>query len=34
MRDIDEPHDAEDERQAGGEHGIQAAEQDALNDRR
>ncbi len=32
MREIDQPHDAEDQRQAGGEQRIEAAEQDALDD--
>ena len=30
MREIDEPHDAEDERQPGGEERIEPTEQDAL----
>ena len=33
MGEIDQPHDAEDQRQAGGEQRIEAAEQDALDDR-
>ena len=33
MREIDQPHDAEDQRQAGGEQRIEAAEQHALDDR-
>ena len=33
MGEIDQPHDAEDQRQAGGEQRIQAAKQNALNDR-
>ena len=32
MRDIDEPHHAEDQRQPGGEHGVEPAHQDALKD--
>ena len=32
MRDIDEPHDAEDQRQPGREHGVEAADQHALHD--
>src|SRR5262249_4535301 len=32
MRNVDEPHDAEDERQAGGEHRIEPADQHALED--
>jgi hypothetical protein len=30
MRDVDEPHHAEDQRQAGGEHGVESADQHAL----
>ena len=33
MGEIDQPHDAEDQRQAGGEQRIQASEQNALDDR-
>ena len=32
MRDVDQPHDAEDQRQAGGEHGVEPADQHALQD--
>jgi len=32
MGEIDQPHDAEDQRQAGGEQRVQAAEQNALKD--
>ncbi len=32
MGDVDEPHHAEDQRQPGGEHGVEPAEQDALQD--
>ena len=32
MREVDQPHDAEDQRQAGGEERIEPAEQDALDD--
>ena len=32
MGDIDEPHHAEDQRQSGGEHGVEPADQDALKD--
>ena len=32
VRDIDEPHDAEDQRQPGGEHGVEPADQHALED--
>ena len=33
MREIDQPHDAEDQRQAGGEERVEAAEQDSLEER-
>ena len=33
MGEIDQPHDAEDEAEAGGEQRIEPAEQDALDDR-
>ena len=33
MREIDQPHDAEDQRQPGREQRIEPAEQDALDDR-
>ena len=32
MREVDEPHDAEDQRQAGGVERIEPAEQDALDE--
>ena len=32
MRDVDEPHDAEDQRQPGREHGVEPADQHALHD--
>ena len=32
MREVDQPHDAEDQRQAGGEQRVEPAEQDALDD--
>ena len=32
MGDIDQPHDAEDQRQAGGEQRIEPADQNALDD--
>ena len=32
MREIDDPHHAEHEGEAAGDHGVIAAEQDALND--
>ena len=32
MGDIDQPHDAEDQRQPGGEHGVKPADQHALQD--
>ena len=32
MREVDEAHDAEDQRQAGGEERVEAAEQHALDD--
>ena len=32
MRDVDEPHHAEDQRQPRREHGVEPAEQDALQD--
>ena len=32
MRDVHEPHDAEDERQPGGKHGVEAADEHALQD--
>ena len=32
MGDVDQPHDAEDQRQAGGEHGVEPADQHALQD--
>jgi hypothetical protein len=32
MGDVDQPHDAEDQRQAGGKHGVEPADQHALDD--
>ena len=32
VRDVDQPHHAEDQRQPGGEHGVEPAEQHALHD--
>ena len=32
MRDVDQPHDPENQRQAGGKQRVEAANQDALND--
>ena len=32
MRDVDQPHHAEDQRQPGGEHGVKPADQHALQD--
>ena len=33
MSQIDQPHDAEDQRQPGGEQRVEPAEQDALDER-